>query len=261
MTTSPNRAIALVALASLAVLLLCLTTSLTTPGGCDVIHSNLSARLCAESVVGPGPVRLAVGLGVVAVLVLALSVVWRAERHRRLAGLLGRLAEPAVLGGTVVGVIDGVGPAYVAGLRHPQIYCASDLASQLDPVELHAVILHERHHQMNGAPARLVLLDAIAWPLGQLEVGRRWLARARAQIEIAADRYAVSAGATRADLASALLKLGDQNVPLGVAGYAAGSELRLRALLEDAPDLSSGGSRWIASGVVAGAVLLVCLLI
>ena len=260
MTTSTNRAIALVALASLAVLLLCLTTSLTTPGGCDVIHSNLSARLCAESVVGPGPVRLAVGLGVVAVLVLALSVVWRAERHRRLAGLLGRLARPAVLGGTVVGVIDGVGPAYVAGLRHPQIYCASDLASQLDPVELHAVILHERHHQMNRAPARLVLIDAIAWPLGQLEVGRRWLTRARAQIEIAADRYAMASGATRATLASALVKLGEQNVPSGAAGYSASSELRLRALLDDAPEQDRGQTAFIVSILTTVGVLVVCLI-
>lgn len=261
MTTSTHRAIIVVGLASLAVLVLCLTTSLTTPSGCDAVHTSLSGRLCAESVVGPGAVRLALGLGVVVVLVLAVSVVWRVERHRRLASLLGRLAEPAVLVGTVVGVIDGVGPAYVAGLRHPQIYCASDLGSQLDLVELHAVILHEQHHQMYRAPARLVLLDAMAWPLGQLEVGRRWLARARAQIEIAADRYAISAGATSADLASALLKLGDQNLPLGLAGYAAGSELRLRALLDDAPELNSDRSGWIAAGVAAGVVLLVCLLI
>ena len=154
-----------------------------------------------------------------------------------------------------------LGPAYVAGLRHPQIYCASDLASQLDPMELRAVLLHERHHQIAHAPALLVLLDAVAWPLVQLEVGRRWVARVRAQIEIAADRYAVASGATRANLASALVKLGEQNVPSGAAGYSASSELRFRALLDDAPDLSRDGSSWIASGVVAGAVLLVCLLI
>lgn len=259
--SSAHRAVAVVALASLAVLLLCLATSLTTPGGCDVVHDNLSARLCAESVVGPGPVRLALGLGVSVVLAIALSVIWRAERHRRMAGLLHRLAEPAVLGGTMVGVIDGVGPAYVAGLRHPQIYCAPDLASQLDPRELRAVLLHERHHQIDRAPARLVLLDAIAWPLSQFDLGRRWLDRVRAQIEIAADRYAVACGAARADLASALVKLGDQRAPVGAAGYNASSELRLRALLDDAVAPTSGRSMWIAAGLVAAGVVMVCLLV
>ena len=90
-------------------------------------------------------------------------------------------------------------------------------------------------------------------------MGRRWLAGARAQIEIAADRYALTSGATRADLASALLKLGDQDAPLGVAGYAASSELRLRALLEDAPECVPDRSPWFAPTLVSAAVLLVCL--
>ena len=48
MTTSAHRAVVPVVTASLAVLVLCLTTSLTTPGGCDAIHTDLSGRLCAE---------------------------------------------------------------------------------------------------------------------------------------------------------------------------------------------------------------------
>ncbi|MEO8437520.1 MAG: hypothetical protein ABI562_03615 [Chloroflexota bacterium] len=199
-------------------------------------------------------------MGIIGFLV-ALSVAWYAERHRRVARLLERLAEPAVLGDMAVGVVDGVGPACVAGLRRPRIYCASDLPDHLDPVELRAVLLHERHHQVAYAPGRLILLDAVARPLERLATGRRWLARARAQIEIAADRYALASGATRADLASALVKLGDQNVPVGLAGYAASSELRLRALLGDPPERVSNGGPLIVSALVAAAVLLVCLVV
>lgn len=256
-----RKALGLVVSGSLAILFVCLTTSLTTPGGCDVIHTNLSAKLCADTVVGVGPVRLMLGLSGAAGLFIALSVVWRAERHRRLAGLLERVAEPAVLGGVSVGIVDGIGPASVAGLRIPRIYCASDLATVLDPEELRAVLLHERHHQIEHTPSRLILLDGVGWPLRRSAVGRRWIARTRAQLEIAADRYALAAGATRADLASALLKLGDENAPFSVAGYSASSELRLRALLDDAPYMQPSHSPWIAPAVALAAVLLLCLVV
>ena len=256
-----RKAMGLIVSGSLAILFVCLTTSLTTPGGCDVIHANLSAKLCADTVLGVGPVRVMLGLGGAAGLFVALSVIWRAERHRRVAGLLQRVAEPAVLGDVSVGIVDGIGPACVAGLRIPRIYCASDLATMLDPEELRAVLLHERHHQIEHTPSRLILLDGVGWPLGRSAVGRRWIARTRAQLEIAADRYALAAGATRADLASALLKLGDEMAPSSLAGYAASSELRLRALLDDTPSSGPDRTPWIASAVALGGVLLLCLVI
>ena len=241
-----RRSPGFIVVASTAILVLCLKASMPATGG-------------ARTFLGPESVRLALGLIGITGLLVGLSVAWHAERHRRLASLLDRLAEPAVLGEMPVGVVDGIGPACVAGLRRPRIYCASDLAIQLEPVELRAVLLHERHHQIDHAPARLILLDAVAWPLRRLTMGRRWLAGARAQIEITADRYALASGATRADLASALLKLGDQDAPLGVAGYAASSERRLRALLDDAPERLPDRPPWIAAILVSAGVLLVCL--
>ena len=241
-----RRSPGFIVVASTAILVLCLKASMPATGG-------------ARTFLGPESVRLALGLIGITGLLVGLSVAWHAERHRRLASLLDRLAEPAVLGEMPVGVVDGIGPACVAGLRRPRIYCASDLAIQLEPVELRAVLLHERHHQIDHAPARLILLDAVAWPLRRLTMGRRWLAGARAQIEITADRYALTSGATRADLASALLKLGDQDAPLGVAGYAASSERRLRALLDDAPERLPDRPPWIAAILVSAGVLLVCL--
>ena len=247
--------------AGLAVLAVCLLGPMAAPSGCDPTHPGLSGPICAGALTGSGPIRITLALVGIAGLFVALSVAWHAERHRRLARLLDRLAEPAVLGDMAVGVVDGVGPACVAGLRRPRIYCASDLAGQLEPVELRAVLLHERHHQMDHAPARLILLDAVARPLERLATGRRLLARARANIEIAADRYALAAGATRGDLASALVKLGDQNVPVGLAGYAASSELRLRALLGDPPARFSIRGPLIVSALVVAAILLACLVV
>lgn len=241
-----RRSPGFIVVASTAILVLCLKASMPATGG-------------ARTFLGPESVRLALGLIGITGLLVGLSVAWHAERHRRLASLLDRLAEPAVLGEMPVGVVDGIGPACVAGLRRPRIYCASDLAIQLEPVELRAVLLHERHHQIDHAPARLILLDAVAWPLRRLTMGRRWLAGARAQIEITADRYALTSGATRADLASALLKLGDRDAPLSVAGYAASSERRLRALLDDAPERLPDRPPWIAAILVSAGVLLVCL--
>ena len=241
-----RRSPGLIVVASAAILVVCLMASMPATGG-------------AGTFLGPEMVRLVLALIGIMGLLVGLSVAWHAERHRRLASLLDRLAEPAVLGEMQVGVVDGIGPACVAGLRRPRIYCASDLAIQLEPVELRAVLLHERHHQIDRAPARLILLDAVAWPLRRLTMGRRWLAGARTQIEIAADRYALTSGATRADLASALLKLGDQDAPLGVAGYAASSEVRLRALLDDAPERLPDRPPWIAAILVSAGVLLICL--
>ena len=241
-----RRSLGFIVVASTAILVLCLMASMPATGG-------------AGTFLGPEMVRLVLALIGITGLLVGLSVAWHAERHRRLASLLDRLAEPAVLGEMPVGVVDGIGPACVAGLRRPRIYCATDLAILLESVELRAVLLHERHHQIDHAPARLILLDAVAWPLGRMTAGRRWLAGARAQIEIAADRYALTSGATRADLASALLKLGDQDAPLGVARYAASSEVRLRALLDDAPERLPDRSPWIAAILVSAGVLLICL--
>ncbi|MEP6640132.1 MAG: hypothetical protein ABJC39_12350 [Chloroflexota bacterium] len=251
----------IIASASLAVLAACLIGPVTASGGCNLAHAGVSAAACAASLTGFGPVRIILAVLGSAGLLIAVSIAWDAERHRRLARLLDRLAEPAVLGDMPVGVVDGVGPACVAGLRHPRIYCASDLAARLEPVELRAVLLHERHHQIDHAPARFILLDALARPLERLAMGRGWLTRARARIEIAADRYALASGATRADLASALIKLGAHPAPSGVAAYTASSELRLRALLGDPPERASSWGLWVVSSLVAAAALLACLLV
>jgi hypothetical protein len=191
---------------------------------------------------------------------VGMSVVVQAHRHHRLAALLDGIARPDRLAGQSVRVASGLAGPHVAGLLRPEIYCPSDLAVRLSEVELRAVILHERHHQRAHAPARLVLLAAIAPVLGWVEPGRRWLERRRAAIEIEADDYALRVGARRPDLARALVKLGSAGLVVGVPSYASASELRLRHLTGDARlDGSRLGS--MAPMLVSIAAFVVCLIV
>lgn len=147
--------------------------------------------------------------------------------------------------------------AVVAGLRRPQIFCDERLAERLSDDELAAVVLHERHHQLRADPLRLLLLATVEPLVGRSAVGRRWLARRRADMEIAADRFALDLGVRRSHLAGAILALADASASgHGAAGFTSSDELRLRALLDDRPDGSiwrqrRGSARVVLAGVVA----------
>lgn len=193
-------------------------------------------------------------IGLAAALVLLVAIGREAWRHQRLAASMARLAYPATIEGYAIGLVPGLGAALVAGLRRPRIFCADDLPRRLDAEELRAVILHERHHQIEGGPARLVLIGAVAPVLDRFESGRAWMDRERARIEIAADAYALDSGASRPALASALIKLAPSPA-MGVApGFASAADLRVRALLGEAAEVEGGGS---AGQVTAALVLIV----
>lgn len=179
------------------------------------------------------------GLLAIAVIV---AIGREARRHQRLAASVARLARPATLDGRSVLLVPGLGAAVVAGLRRPRIFCADDLPDRLDAEELRAVILHEHHHQLERAPARLVLIGALAPVLGLLEGGRGWMERERARIEIAADAYALKSGASRPALASALVKLASSPGLSAAPGFASAADLRVRALLGDATGIEGDGS-------------------
>src|SRR5438309_8720881 len=59
---------------------------------------------------------------------LALSVLWQARRHRRIARALDRASTPARLMNRDVAIVERLPAAYVAGLARPRIYCPADLA-------------------------------------------------------------------------------------------------------------------------------------
>lgn len=183
-------------------------------------------------------------------------IVSRASEHRRLVRLIGASSVPGVEGGIAVAHTAGIREPFVAGLRKPAIYWPADLAARMEPDELRAVLLHEQHHRLTNAPLRLILIDALETGF-PIEAIREWARRARASVEVAADRYALDSGADRSALASALITL-SAGEPSGGAGFASASELRVRALLEDgnfAP--SQGGSAALALGVLL--VSLSCL--
>lgn len=183
---------------------------------------------------------MVVAVGVIAGGLLVASILWQVGRHRRLSTLLDRAASPGWLADHAVGLVRGLDAPYVAGLSRPRIYCPTDLAERLSEPELRAVLLHERHHQLVHASARLVVLAALVPAIGQLEVGRRWLERRRAAIEIAADEHALKAGAGRPELARALLKLGSASLDASLPSYASASELRLRHLTGETRTASPG---------------------
>jgi beta-lactamase regulating signal transducer with metallopeptidase domain len=188
---------------------------------------------------------LAAGLAV-----LLASVAWRAYRHHQLSLRLGAAARPASVAQVEVREVAGLESAFVAGLFRPQIYCSPQLAAKLRPEELRAVILHERYHQLDRAPARMVVLQAIAPALRPFQTGRVWLARWTASLEIAADQHALQQGSSRGALAGALLKLAPAEA--GGIGFTSATELRLQALVEEASQVA-GPPRlaWLIAPVVA----------
>ena len=200
-----------------------------------------------------GAAHPVVVIGLLAAIILFIAIGREAWRHQRLATSMSRLGRPATLEGTSVALVPGLGAALVAGLRRPQIYCADDLPERLDAEELRAVILHEHHHQLSRGPARLVLIGALAPVLGRLEAGRAWMERERAKVEIAADAYALAAGASRPALANALLKLASSPGLSAAPGFSSAVDLRVRALLGEATGIEGDGS----IGQVAVAFLLI----
>ena len=205
---------------------------------------------------GAAQAALAVALGVTVMLVgVALR---EALRHRAIAAGLAHLAQPGQLAGHPVGLIFGLDGAVVAGLREPLIYCGHDLPDRLDGDELRAVILHERHHQLHGAPTRLVLLAAAAPFVGPWRRGRVWLECERARIEIAADAYAMSLGVSRPALASAIVKLSAAPLSAGLAGFATAADRRISALVGEATGLEDDRSAAVRAALVGLAVIGAC---
>lgn len=150
-------------------------------------------------------------------------------RTAALARALDREAHDVEIAGYMCRVVPGNAPrAFAAGVLRPSIYLTSAAFDMLTPGERAAVVLHEVHHASTLAPVRAALVQA--WQCGAWGVPRLQsvLAGRLADIEIEADRFALVAGASRRDLASALVKLDNEAMGLGFSG---GGDARVRALL------------------------------
>ena len=191
---------------------------------------------------------------------IATAVALKAHRHQRLSRELSAIGRPTVVAGIEVQELPGSLGAFVAGLRRPRIFCSPALGTNLSEDELRAVLLHERFHQLDRAPAKLVVLEALAPALNMGLAGRAWLARRVAGLEIAADRYALEEGSSRQALAGALFKLAPAGSGAVGIGFASAADLRLEALLDDEPQRPTGSSlMWLVAPAVLAAfcVLLV----
>ncbi|MEO7295358.1 MAG: M48 family metalloprotease [Candidatus Limnocylindria bacterium] len=146
--------------------------------------------------------------------------------------------------------------AFVAGPFQPAIFVSPALIDKLDVEEMEAVLLHEEHHRRTRAPLRGLALASWSRLMGRVPVVRSWIERRLAHLEVEADQYALSAGASSAALASALIKCDRSPSPLGV-GYASAGDLRLRRLL-DAGEAADGPAgtpiEWLAPAVLAFAL-------
>jgi beta-lactamase regulating signal transducer with metallopeptidase domain len=223
--------------------LLALSVCLLAPrmfGAAGCLDGLFAACLAAPGMpMHQGPVW---GAAAVAALAAALigAFAWQATRHAQVARALGRAARSVVLHDQQVGLVPGVGGAVVAGLSRPRVYCSEDLVGRLDDDEMRAVLLHERHHQTTLAPLRLVAIGAVEAFVGWSALGRQWIARMRADVEIAADGHALAAGVPRAVLARAVVKVIDAEPRMHVAGFATAADLRLRALLSQESHVTVG---------------------
>lgn len=179
------------------------------------------------------------------------------DEQRELRGI----ARPFRVGGRRVRLIESSqGPeAFVIGPFRPDIFVSGPLLGTLDTDELEAVLLHEEHHRRTRAPLRALALSSWMRVVGVIPVLGHWIGRRLVQLELDADRYAVAGGASRAAIASALVKC-DRSDSFAALGYASVAEARVRQLVTDdggCARLASTPVEWLAPALVA-AGLAVC---
>lgn len=201
------------------------------------------------------PAGLALVVGVAS---FSARIGWHAYRHHRLSQRLRAISRPAVAGEIEIRELAGSPGAFVAGLWRPHIFCSPQLGDDLQPDELRAVLLHERYHQLDRAPAKLVALEALAPALGLARSGRAWLAQRIAALEIAADRHAVEQGSSRGALARALIKLAPMQAGGVGIGFATATDLRLKALIDEKPE--QGGKVALGWVLAPAVIAILCVL-
>lgn len=229
----------------------------------SVLMAAMAVTVCMLATPLPGHPASSMFAAVVgfaaALLGILAAVARKAYRHNRIMRQLCAIGRPSVVAGIEIQELAGSAGVFVAGLRRPRIFCSTALRTDLREDELRAVLLHERFHQLDGAPVKLVVLEALAPALNLVSAGRDWLSRRVAALEIAADRYALEEGSSRGALARALVKLAPSGPGSAGIGFASATELRINALLGDEPEGKEASS---LAWVVAPAVLaVVCVLL
>jgi beta-lactamase regulating signal transducer with metallopeptidase domain len=136
----------------------------------------------------------------------------------------------------------------------------------LEPLELRAVLMHERVHQVRRDPLRLLLGHGLTTMLFWLPVARDLYDHLRVVGEVEADAAVARVPGGRAALAGALVKLLANPTLVGLGrSYAVSglsiTERRVDALLDGThrPSLVTTPGRWVPS--LIGLVAVLCLLL
>lgn len=183
---------------------------------------------------------LAIVIGSIVVVMLLRQVYghWRLHRH-----LLARHRQPDVetrdliqqlcAEDWIVIFAASERSAFCSGLITPRAYVSTALVDLLDRSELEAVLRHELHHVRQRDPLRLFLGRLVAVAGMPIPVLRVIVQRQQVQVELAADRSALTSVPVET-LASALIRVSrGQTHPapaLVTAGFSA-TEARISALL------------------------------
>lgn len=148
------------------------------------------------------------------------------------------------------------------GWRAPRVLVTTGLTESLDEIELRGVLAHEKYHLMQHDPLKILIARALRDAIIFFPVLNDLLENYLLLQEIAADQTAVDAGATRAALASALIKVFRSPVwdTLGVGAYTTFGE-RVEHLANPQRRFVWRFS-WVRAGisVVAGILLLLAVL-
>ena len=120
----------------------------------------------------------------------------------------------------------------VHGILRPTVYLGDASIDVLESDELAAVLHHEDHHRRTLAPLRAAALEAWLRIVGRSAAARGLLSARLAQLEEAADAYAMQRGVHPGAIAAALLKVDPQRSS-GTAFSGAGDR-RIQALIDAA---------------------------
>ena len=152
------------------------------------------------------------GIGLAVPLRGIVSVVRQVRATRRLCRALP--VEETRPGSPPVVVVQDERPlAFCCGLLRPRVFVSTGARQLLDEGELHAVLVHERHHARRRDPLRLLVARALRDAVFFVPVLTLCQARFSALAELAADRSAMAAAGV-GPLAGALAVFDSHGGPL-----------------------------------------------
>lgn len=205
------------------------------PGIATLLAAGAALGWCKAAGVSVGfdPMLVLEIAGAAAIALWAALVGRDLRTAKRLQWRLNLVSSPESIDGVAVRVIrGGQVEAFVLGILRPTVYLGAGSIAVLDHDELAAVVHHEDHHRRTLAPLRAAALEAWLRIVGRSSAARALLLARLAQLETAADAYAMQRGVHPGAIAAALIKV-DPHRTLGTA-FSGTADRRIQALVDAA---------------------------